>query len=1025
MRPLFLSLQGFMAFRDRTEVDFTAMEVFVLTGPTGSGKSSLLDAICFALYGETPRVGPREIKKLIYQDIENPRNQAQVNLAFRIGGQDYRITRQISASTHRIELETRPNPDAPWQSHITGSVNEFKTLMPELLGLDFAAFSRVLLLPQGGFDQFLKQDGPNDRRKMLLSLAQLEVYEQIQQQAEGHRTRLRGELAHLDGQLQGIGAVSPDDISALVAQLDAERIQLEMQAESCQEGEAALREAESLWQLLSAQAATQAELQSLSEAQPALDKLRTQLQQGRELQQLGGDFRQLDQLLQRQTQQAQQLENLQREQAQQENALAQLAAQETELAQQLELQPAWEAERDQLQSLRPRLEQLRRIEQEQTQLQRQHQTLQRDWQAAGAQCDASTQQLNSLEAELAALEARRPQGEANPARLETLQSVGGELARLQNTDLPRLAALEAQLQENEQALQIAADEQAQQNEALAQAQARLDAAEAAVAAAETRMRELEIQQQAEALRHVLAPGAPCPVCTQTVHTLPPAPADGALPRQQALLKNARQTRSQAHESLQRQLRRQSEAAARWQALQRQLPEQQQHCDQLRQHCASETQRLASELGVDVLPDVAELRAEFTQLKQQAKALEKFRQDLEQLERQREAALQAQALARQAQALHARSLEQLDAQRQRSASQQADEISALTAVLGPQRDPAGELEKRLREVVARLQQLSQRERRLREERNAREQALVRARTAYEHSRAALSGTQAETRAVENTLTQAVTALGHSIGSARLALPPPELLREWEERLQQHASQQEALLREAHRLQSQIAGRSITEAALEALRDKVSQLQRGLQSLTQAVAVLQSELARLRERLAQSERIQLERAALAHQLGLYERIYDDLGARRLPDFLAKRILERVMATGSEELEALSSGRYRFHLDANEDLVVLDAWNALEPRAVKTLSGGESFLASLALALALNQYLSSGLSLDSLFIDEGFGTLDGETLELAAEVIEKLQANGKCIGVITHIPELAERFEVRLRVTKSETGALLQMD
>lgn len=131
--------------------------------------------------------------------------------------------------------------------------------------------------------------------------------------------------------------------------------------------------------------------------------------------------------------------------------------------------------------------------------------------------------------------------------------------------------------------------------------------------------------------------------------------------------------------------------------------------------------------------------------------------------------------------------------------------------------------------------------------------------------------------------------------------------------------------------------------------------------------------------------------------------------------------MITQGSQELFKLSQERYRFAVQS-EELVVLDAWNAHEPRSIKTLSGGESFMASLALALALNEYLSAGAHLGALFIDEGFGTLDPESLEHAAEVLEVLRARGKCIGVITHIPELAERFEARIQITKSSQGSEL---
>ena len=129
-------------------------------------------------------------------------------------------------------------------------------------------------------------------------------------------------------------------------------------------------------------------------------------------------------------------------------------------------------------------------------------------------------------------------------------------------------------------------------------------------------------------------------------------------------------------------------------------------------------------------------------------------------------------------------------------------------------------------------------------------------------------------------------------------------------------------------------------------------------------------------------------------------------------------------------MSADRYSFSVEKDEFQVV-DHWNASERRPVTTLSGGESFLASLALALALAEGLS-GLSsghtrfaLESLFLDEGFGTLDPETLELVVAGIEGLSTNDRLIGIVSHISELAERMPSRIQVGKSVGGSSIEMN
>jgi exonuclease SbcC len=152
---------------------------------------------------------------------------------------------------------------------------------------------------------------------------------------------------------------------------------------------------------------------------------------------------------------------------------------------------------------------------------------------------------------------------------------------------------------------------------------------------------------------------------------------------------------------------------------------------------------------------------------------------------------------------------------------------------------------------------------------------------------------------------------------------------------------------------------------------------------------------------------------------------------PTFLRQRAMKVLATAGSEQLRQISGGRYDLIADG-QDFAVEDLWNASTPRPVRTLSGGETFLASLALALALAQHLpalaGSGhqSALESLFIDEGFSHLDAETLDIVANALEVLgQDRNRLIGVVTHVPALAERMPARITVHKSQAGSTVTVD
>ena len=130
-----------------------------------------------------------------------------------------------------------------------------------------------------------------------------------------------------------------------------------------------------------------------------------------------------------------------------------------------------------------------------------------------------------------------------------------------------------------------------------------------------------------------------------------------------------------------------------------------------------------------------------------------------------------------------------------------------------------------------------------------------------------------------------------------------------------------------------------------------------------------------------------------------------------------LDHLVHLANRHLEQLH-GRYQLIRKSNVELElgIVDTWQGDIGRDTKTLSGGESFLVSLALALALSDLVSHKTSIESLFLDEGFGTLDGETLEIALDALDKLNASGKMIGVISHVAAMKERIAVQIKVHKA---------
>jgi exonuclease SbcC len=238
------------------------------------------------------------------------------------------------------------------------------------------------------------------------------------------------------------------------------------------------------------------------------------------------------------------------------------------------------------------------------------------------------------------------------------------------------------------------------------------------------------------------------------------------------------------------------------------------------------------------------------------------------------------------------------------------------------------------------------------------------------------------------------------------------------------------------QAEHAASGLTKPDLDALQEAAAETRRRADEATAAKAGLDARLETLAAARRALDRIAGESADLEQQFAVAGRIAavaNGDNPRRLSfqRFVLGVHLDRVLEIATQRLRAMSSGRYDLERTgeaqgrartAGLDLEVFDAWTG-DSRPVSTLSGGESFMASLSLALGLAeavQELSGGIRLDTIFVDEGFGSLDTETLDLALTTLTSLQENGRLVGIISHLAEVKERVDARLEVSSGKSGS-----
>ena len=242
---------------------------------------------------------------------------------------------------------------------------------------------------------------------------------------------------------------------------------------------------------------------------------------------------------------------------------------------------------------------------------------------------------------------------------------------------------------------------------------------------------------------------------------------------------------------------------------------------------------------------------------------------------------------------------------------------------------------------------------------------------------------------------------------------------EVRLQQYQNDRHTTESEIAELEMLFTNVPFDPCTMECLQNAEKNLAVRIRSDTEQIGELRKTLHDMETHRREREKQEFALEKARQEKERWEILQKEIGNNKLRNFALQRTFDRLIHLTNQQLERLTD-RYALKVESMKDMVVLDKWNANEKRPVETLSGGESFLTSLSLALALSEMSRGRTQLNSLFLDEGFGTLDSETLDVAIAALEGLQMQGRSIVLISHIGELTRRIPVRIAVEKMGNGS-----
>lgn len=1037
MRPIRLTMQAFGPYAERECIDFTELgnrTMFVISGKTGSGKTTIFDAISYAIYGKASsedRNGPELRSHFASDDL-----LTEVSLDFSLRNQVYSITRSPQQLKKKEKGDGYTTIGAKAELYIWGPEGERKLLaskitdveekIKEIMLMDANQFRQILMIPQGEFRKLLTSDS-KDKEVILQRLFHTQVYKLIEEKLKEEASELKKSV---DAQVQSrneairrIQAVTNDELreyveagsendtlilpllqeeisglAELLEQLDG---QLKAQVLRQDQVKAKLSEAETILEQLQTLEKLKNQKALLTSQAALFAEKENQIRRAQKAAVLAKQ-EELCHRLKREADLA--AENVQQIKA----AIEKLQGLAQHYEEQLQQELAREGERQVL------LDEINRLSNLKDDIYS-FASLMKQTSAVAAELEAAKKDQSLAEKNLAQAEERLSRLQQQKTEIEK-----GQLVYLENER--KLERLQAELDILDK-FQLLHQRylKAQQNleassKKFVNTLARLTDAKALVADLEQKW----LNGQAALLASRLQEGEACPVCGSVHHPSPAGHLSDNIPNQEDLKAAKAQ-------------------AAKW--------EEEKSADEARLYQCQSDEKTQREGLDEILAEIRAKRIDFTET-------DVLSVKTEVILAKNNLALEQKKLAEQLQQLEPITLElekkETDKQKlQKLIQQLAENVTQLTVQFTEKKTNLSrmmslipenlrsvtEYEKTLAGLKERqlflMKQLEEAEKRVQavKQKQAAEAArLLEAEKLFQTKQQELT---VERETFKNQLSEQGFENYMVYHDSKLTVASIETL--------------EAEIR-SYREELRSVSDRLAELTIK-LKDvkvpDVAGLKAELEKLAAEIAELNSKRTDIFVKKRDNEEIYQRIEQVNESMKLLEERYKLIGHLyeitkgqnsfriTFERYVLAAFLDDILREANVRLRKMTSGRFQLlrktdrakgNAQSGLDLLVFDQYTGQE-RHVKTLSGGESFKASLSLALGLAdvvQNYAGGVSLETMFIDEGFGTLDPESLDQAIEALLDIQNGGRLVGIISHVPELKERIDARLEVIAGQTGS-----
>jgi exonuclease SbcC len=1000
MRPIELIVEGFTSFRTRQVLDFSNLDLFAITGATGAGKTSLLDAITFALYDEVSQK-PSSPKELVSQGAK----QLKVEFRFVMRQTEYKAVRtwrnRGKTDVPNFILEELIGEE--WERCRTQNI-------PEIIGMDFKTFTRVIILPQGQFDEFLKGKAVK-RREILQQLAGFQIFEQMRKEASDRTIRFKAEREGLEKVLEGMQAPTQEEVKAQQTALEHLEVAIpELDAKS-KNSRKLLESEERLFAQIQKYQQLSEKLDLLKQDAPKIKDLETKFRNAQLANSIVGTWTILqttrkcvENAIADLSKANQNLATAKLELDKQQQILERSRTANIESQSQIETQERNLALAESLYTQQQQSEaELKRANQNALERSQAFEKASQAVKQAELDLQKSTRQLQTIETAIA-------NSHKDSERLEKLRQVAEPLTQWQMLQ-ENLTKQQQKADQVQTEIQRFSQQLEKSQQAIAKAESEFQIANIALREAEvSNLQALQISH-VQALRAELHDGDTCPVCNNLygLDSLSKI-VEIELIETKNLLKQKDITERQLAKILQDKVKIET------------------NLETSQQHLQTQTQEIA-----DLESQVARFQTQIDKVLKTAWHAEDILSDRQELESQ-DLAYQKLITEQKEIAIACENVKNKLNTSQENLQLAQTEFQKAEQEKAHRESQLQEISQRLLEITAGKsyevlrQTILQAKSELSDRLQSIEAAYQKARETFIKCESAATKAQenhdfalVECSQQESNWQTELADLNLSESEFLAAQATRSQMESWQKEIENYQRQEHDLTTRLQIINEAIADQHTDEQAIIKLREEVQQAEQELQLASENRASIKAWLEQAQQKRQESQDLEERKIALQAQEQTYHTLAQDLQSNKFQEYILDSLQQELANRASVLLQQLSDNRYILQIESG-DYWVSDNWNGGEKRRVRTLSGGETFAASLSMALALSERLSMGIELGSLFLDEGFGTLDSETLESVTQILESLRQQNRLIGVITHIQSLAERLPTQIHVRKSINGSEL---